>query len=69
MFAYAGRYSLEGGRVIHHVDVSWNEVWTGTDQAREFELDGGTLTLSTHLTDPVSASESHYVLVWEKVAG
>ena len=36
MFAYAGTYSVEAGNVIHHVDVSWNEVWTGTDQIRHF---------------------------------
>src|SRR5580704_18911145 len=30
MFAYAGRYSVCGDQVIHHVEVSWNEAWTGT---------------------------------------
>lgn len=30
MFAYAGTYSVEAGKVIHHVDISWNELWTGT---------------------------------------
>jgi hypothetical protein len=68
MFAYAGTYSLEAGKVIHHVDVSWNEVWTGTDQARLFELNGNTLTLMTDVIDPASATEARYVVVWEKVA-
>jgi len=68
MFAYAGTYSVEPGRVIHHVDVSWNEAWTGTDQARLFEVKGNTLTLTTRIADPVNGSEAHYVVVWEKVA-
>ena len=34
MFAYAGTYSVKGAKVIHHVDTSWNETWTGTDQTR-----------------------------------
>jgi hypothetical protein len=67
MFAYAGRYSVEAGRVIHHVDISWNEVWTGTDQIRVFEVNGNTLTLATHARDPASDTEAHYALVWEKV--
>ena len=61
MFAYAGSYSVEAGKVIHHIDISWNEAWTGTDQIRPFELTGNTLTLST------DAPEGHYVVVWEKV--
>jgi 8-oxo-dGTP diphosphatase len=68
MFAYAGTYSIEAGKVIHHVDISWNEVWTGTDQIRLFEVNGSTLTLTTHLTDPASDTEVHYAVVWEKVA-
>jgi hypothetical protein len=69
MFAYAGTYSVEAGRVIHHVDISWNEVWTGTDQIRLFEVNGNTLTLTTHFIDPASGTEALYALVWEKVAG
>ena len=67
MFAYAGRYSVEAGKVTHQVDVSWNESWTGTDQVRFFELNGNTLTLSTHFTDPASNTEVLYAVVWEKV--
>ena len=69
MFAYAGTYSLKAGKVIHHVDVSWNEVWTGTDQIRLFEVNGNTLTLTARITDPTSGSETQYSVVWEKVVG
>jgi hypothetical protein len=69
MFAYAGTYSVAGGEVTHHVDISWNAVWTGTDQVRHFELTGNTLTISSRLTDPVTGKENEYVLVWEKLIG
>jgi hypothetical protein len=68
MFAYAGTYSVEADRVIHHVDISWNEIWTGTDQIRSFELNGDTLTLTTNFTDPQSHAKVHYALEWERVA-
>jgi len=68
MFAYAGAYSVEAGKVIHHVDISWNEVWTGTDQIRLFEVKGNTLTLTTHVMDVTGARKALYVVVLEKVA-
>jgi hypothetical protein len=68
MFAYAGTYSVEASQVIHHVDISWNEIWTGTDQIRFFEVNGNTLTLTTYIRDQKSGTEVHYALVWEKVA-
>jgi hypothetical protein len=67
MFAYAGTYSLEAGKVTHHVDISWNEAWNGTDQVRFFEVNGTTLTITTRAIDPTSGSEARYVVVWEKV--
>jgi len=41
MFAYAGTYAADGEKVVHHVDISWNESWTGTDLVRIYKLDGG----------------------------
>ena len=35
MTAYAGSYTMKGGQIIHHVDASWNETWTGSDQPLE----------------------------------
>jgi hypothetical protein len=68
MFAYAGSYSVVGDKVIHHVDISWNEVWTGTDQIRVLEMKANVLTLTARIPDPVSGAETHYAVVWEKVA-
>lgn len=45
--AYAGQFSVrDGGNVVHHVDISWNETWTGTDQERRYVLDGDKLTIT-----------------------
>jgi hypothetical protein len=69
MFAYAGTYLVEAGKVTHHVDISWNEVWNGTDQVRCFDVNGDTLTLTTHAVNPASGTGDEYVVVWEKVPG
>jgi hypothetical protein len=53
MFAYAGAYSLHDDHVVHHVDASWNQTRTGSDQVRFFELSGSTLEITTAPTpDP-----------------
>lgn len=69
MFAYAGTFSLEADTVIHHVEISWNELWSGTDQVRQYKVDGKTLTVTTHLTDPEAGTQARYVVEWEKVDG
>ena len=67
MFAYAGTYSVEAGKVTHHVDISWNEAWNGTDQVRFYEVNGNTLTITARAIDPTTGTEAQYVVVWEKV--
>ena len=48
MYAYAGTYKLEGGKLIFAVDASWNQSWTGTDQAfNKVEVSPTTLSLET----------------------
>ena len=48
MVAYAGTYDVDGGTVTHHLDISWNQVFTGTDQVRNIELDSRRLVMSTN---------------------
>ena len=67
MFAYAGTYSVAADRVIHRVDVSWNQTWNGTDQIRFFALIGDTLTLTSQAINPLNAVESTYVVVFQKL--
>ena len=44
MFAYSGTFSVDDERVLHYIDMSWNEVWTGTTQIRFLRLQGDQLT-------------------------
>jgi len=68
MFAYAGTYTVDAEKVIHHLDISWNQAWTGTDQIRFYKLDGNTLTLTTApFKTPPDGREGKIVLVWEKM--
>jgi hypothetical protein len=47
LLAYTGTYTLSGNRFITKVDVSWNEVWSGTNQERFFDLKGDRLSIVT----------------------
>ena len=68
MIAYAGTYTVQADKVIHHVDISWNEAWTGTDQVWFFKLDGNILSITTAPNkSPMDGREGRTVLVWEKV--
>ena len=67
MIAYAGTYTVDGGKVVHHVDISWNGARTGTDQVRFYKLEGDTLTIRTAPNkSPVDGREGVGILVWEK---
>ena len=41
VIAYAGTFKFDGKTVTHHLDISWNETWTGTAQVRNVRLEGG----------------------------
>ena len=43
MTAYGGTYKFDGKRVEHNIDISWNEVFTGTTLVREITKDGDRL--------------------------
>jgi len=67
--SYAGTYTLEGpGKVVHHVDISWNESFTGTQQVRFFEIEDDVITITTPpFGGPATGGESRYILVWKKI--
>ena len=68
MLSYGGSYSVAGDVVTHHVDISWNETFTGGEQKRHFMLDGNRLTLSTpQSNDPIDGKMSVRRLIWEKI--
>ena len=68
MIAYAGTFSVDGNVVTHHVDISWNENWTGTSQVRNIKLVGRKLYITTNPQPSVSDGKPVIgVLEWEKI--
>jgi hypothetical protein len=68
MLAYAGTFSLGENVVVHHIDTSWNQAWTGTDQIRHFVLEGDTLTITTAAYKSyLDGTMGRSILVWSKV--
>jgi hypothetical protein len=68
MTAYGGTYTFDGKRVQHHIDISGNEVWTGTTVVREITKDGDKLVYSSPAAPFASDGKmSEVILVWEKV--
>lgn len=60
---------MDTDKVIHHIDISWNQIWNGTDQIRFYKLSGNTLTItSARARSPYDGRDGQFVLVWEKVA-
>ena len=43
-FAYAGRYSVKAGKVIHHVEIASVQNWVNTDLIRDIQIDGDRIT-------------------------
>jgi hypothetical protein len=69
MFAYAGTYTVEDDRVIHHLDMSWNKVWEGTQQVRFIETDGRTMRYkSAPAKNPFDGRECVHRVTWERIA-
>ena len=65
--AYSGTYTLTEGQVVHHVDISVNPNWVGTDQVRFIRLEGNRLTI---VTPPLPTRPDGKLrvstLVWER---
>jgi Lipocalin-like domain len=58
MIAYSGAYSIEGNKVIHKIEYSWNQAWTGTSQQRFVDVKDNQLTIKTPpIISPVSGKE------------
>ena len=68
MISYAGTYTFDAEKVVHHVDISWNQNWTGTEQVRFYKLDGDTLTITSAPTKNFTdGREGRSILVWERL--
>jgi len=68
MLAYGGTYKFDGTRIEHHIDISWNELWTGTTVIRNVQKEGDKLIYTTQPA-PFSSDGKMSIatLVWEKI--
>ncbi len=68
MLAYSGTYSIDGNQVTHHIELSWNQSWSGTKQQRIFEIQGDELTIKTEPTiSPINGKTIVAALVWKRI--
>jgi hypothetical protein len=68
MQAYGGTYTFHGNSIEHHIDISFNELWTGTTVIRDIRRDGDRLIYTTKPAPfPKDGKMSVNTLVWEKV--
>jgi hypothetical protein len=67
LIAYSGAYAVEGDKVTHKIDVSWNQSWTGGDQVRFFKVEGNTLTITTAINkNPRDGREGRAIAVFTR---
>ena len=68
MIAYAGTYAFDGKALTCHLDVTWNQAWTGTDIVRHVTLEGNKLILTADAHKSyVDGNVISAVMVFEKV--
>jgi hypothetical protein len=67
MLAYGGTYKYDGKRVEHHIDLSWNELWTGTTAIRDVRKEGDKLIYTTAPLSRDGKMSVAATLIWEKV--
>jgi hypothetical protein len=65
---YSGTYNVSEDKIVHKIDASRNESWTGTEQVRFYNVVGRTLTITTAVNrNPSEGREGQAVLVFTKV--
>jgi hypothetical protein len=68
MLAYGGTYDFDGKKVEHHVDMSWNELRSGTTVIRDVRKENDRLVYTTRPAAFASDGKMSVVtVVWEKV--
>lgn len=71
MVSYSGRTRMDGdARFVTEVDTAWHPSWIGTQQARNFVLDGDRLSVRTDAVSPPANSGRRLcaVLTWQREA-
>ena len=64
--AYAGRYTLAGDRITHHVEIASLPNWVGRELVRMVRCKDDRLTLETP-PHPVEGSPRSFTLVWQRL--
>ena len=68
MIAYAGSYAIDGSKITHHIETSWNQAWTGTTQVSQFNIDGKSMYMRTGPgKSPMTGRQSATVFIWARV--
>ena len=68
LISYAGTYTVDGEKISHHIDASWNQSWTGTTQVRQFKVEEKSLYIKTMpARNSITGKQSSSTLVWMKV--
>ena len=62
LMVYTGKFTIDGDKLTTNVDLSWNEILTGTAQVRFFKLEGDNLSIRT-------AEQASAVYPGKKVVG
>jgi hypothetical protein len=66
-FAYAGRYTLSGDKVTHHIEISSIQNYVGRDLVRSIKFQGDQIILVTPPT-PVNGKIQTVELIWQRLA-
>ena len=66
LLAYAGRYTLDGRKVIHHVEISSIQNFVGKELVRSVKFQDDRIILTTPPT-PVNGKIQTVELVWERL--
>jgi len=67
IIAYTGTYTLDAGKFVTKVDVSGNPSWVGTEQVRDYKLDGDTLkVISAWVMSPNLGKMTRATVTWER---
>ena len=64
--AYAGRYTLDGDKVIHHVEISSIQNWVDTDLIRSIRFEGERIVLVAPPTS-VDGKIQTFELIWQRL--
>ena len=68
LMVYTGKFTVDGNKLTTNVDLSWNEILTGTAQIRFFKLEGDKLSIRT-AEQPSAVDHGKKVvgtLTWER---